>query len=171
VRPKREEALPKTGPTIWVRRIKAGQTFRVTVISPAFWGFGTHYNGQCTVPCHEQRKDCEGHKRGWPYRPKFYLYVWVTETRRYEFLEFPPVAAHIFTDSIPPGRTFSGLSVVVKRGKGDKARLSLEFQPDYTGKMVEDKDPWPTLAALWSITTEAKERPDTVPLVVERAIQ
>lgn len=162
MRPKREDCLPVGGPKIWVRRLKAGEMFRLTVVSPSWWGFGTHYDGKQTIPCHEKRQDCEGHRRGLPYRPKFYLYCWVTETRRYEYVEFPPVAAQIFQDSVGTGRTFRNICCIVKRGQGDKSRLKVEFQADTQHPLPEDKDPWPTLAKLWGVDTPLRERPDVV---------
>src|ERR1700682_4353148 len=141
--PKREPKVIVRGPSIWVRRIKASETFHLTVISPAWWGFGTHYDGDKTIPCFEKRSDCEGHRRGLPYRPKFYLYAYVGETHRYEFVEFPPVAAKVFEGCVEVGRTFRGVRAKVSRGKGDKARLKVEFMADFTAPMPEDKDPWP----------------------------
>lgn len=159
MQPARDSSVPETGPSVWVRRMKAEQQSSFIVLSPQFWGIWTHFDGTRTTAHAEKKHECEGCKRALPKRWKGYLYVWNVDARTHEFLELPPVAAAAFRDSIGTQRTYRGIIVQVKRGRGDKSRLKFTFLPDYAEKepLRADLDPWPTLRKLWGHPPDADD--------------
>jgi hypothetical protein len=121
------------------------------------WGVYTHWAGNHSEPCYDNKKQCPGHKRGLPLRWKGYVHVFNQVTRNEEFLEFTPTSAKQLLDQFGESNPLRGNRVQMVRGRGDKARLTLTALTAATVTnpgiiLPEPKDPYETLCKLWGIT-------------------
>jgi hypothetical protein len=70
-----------------------------------------------------------------------------------EFLELTPLAASFIVDAVPKDLPWRGIRISVRRGAGDKSRLTVNVFPSEmsgdSSKWPGEKDPAATLAKLW----------------------
>lgn len=148
-------ARPKSGPEIWVRRLKAKDTISVSICSPAIWEFWVHWAGDKSQPCLKPHKSCPGHRQGLPRRWKGYLFVVNHRSRRCEFLEITLGAVEQLNELVGEKTNLRGKRFTVARGNGDASRLSFASLPDWqlfsTAVLPEDVDPAKTLCKIWGI--------------------
>jgi hypothetical protein len=149
---RRQELPPDTGPEINVVRLKANESINVLILSPKIWGFMCHWNGAFTEPCHDGG-GCNGCSKGYPIKWKGFLYC-IDEAHRVNvFLELTPKGRDSIVKAFRPGEEMRGARMIVQRGRGDKARLIIQFQPclPNSENLPRDLDPAPTLEKLWGI--------------------
>lgn len=153
---------PASGPQMWILRLKAKEEVQVCILSKAIWQCMVHWAGDHSEPCFEDHKTCHGHKRGWPLRWKGYLHVYDLRQRKECFLEITPGLADQLESAIGTGEVYRGQRVKLVRGRGDKARYSLEIMlPHEQVSRVDlppEKDPYETLCKLWGIDPGTLER-------------
>jgi len=151
----RPDSLGKTGPEIWVRRLKANEEINFYSASPKFWLLWVHWAGDHSEPCFKDHKKCPGHRNGLPRRKRAFLYGWNAKSKQMEFLELPPQAA-ADTEALFMGpETLRGKLLRFKRGAGPKSRITPHLvslmSEDQLTKLPADKDPGPTIVKLWGI--------------------
>lgn len=146
---------PRSGPEIWVRRLRANEVIQCGIISPHFWGFVVHWAGNRTEPCYRETRTCPGHRRGLPVKWKGYLYVLDHAIREYQFLEFPPVAATHLLNQFENGHSLRGEVLSIKRMNGVASRLKVTRLTDKFDipkeKIESDVDPIRTLCKIWGV--------------------
>lgn len=149
---RRQDAPPKSGPDIFVRRLRAAEKLTVQLISPSLWGCWVHWAGDHSEPCLEDKKKCPGHARGLPVKWKGYLHVINLHNRREEFLEMTPYSANMMLDQVEADVPLRGYRLQCERGKGDKARVKVLVLPCLTeaSGLPQPVDPYKTLCNLWS---------------------
>lgn len=151
----RANGKPKSGPDVWVRRLKKNDHISVAVCSLAVWEFWVHWAGNRTVPCLKPTKTCPGHRQGLPLKWKGFLYVVNHNARRAEFLEITGGAAKQLEELVGENANLRGKRFTVTRGNGDAARLTFSSLPDWsvfsTATLPEDKDPAKTLCKMWGL--------------------
>ena len=142
---------PRHGPELYIRRLKANQVIMLWVLSSKLWGTWTHWDGKKSMPCLADPRECHGCKAGWPERWKGFLHTWNTERRQEEFLELTPLAADHLLSQTSDLQTLRGLCFKFCRGKGDKARLRVEFvrKMEVNQTFPQEKTPLETLQSLW----------------------
>lgn len=149
---RRQNLPPKSGPEIFVRRLRAAEKLTVQVLSRSLWGCYVHWAGDHSEPCLEDAKKCPGHARGLPVKWKGYLHVMNLHNRRAEFLEFTPFSANQIIDQVDTAQPLRGYRLQCERGKGDKARVKVVVLPCLNMEVVlpDEIDPYKTLCKLWS---------------------
>lgn len=144
---------PKSGPDIWVRRLKAEEKITFACCSPSIWEFWIHWAGDKSEPCLKNHKECPGHRRGLPRKWRGYIYILSHNSRRMEFLEITPYGAQQLHELCGDLTSLRGKRFAAARGKGDKARVYFSALSDWsdftTGKLPEDLDPEKTLLKIW----------------------
>jgi len=145
----------KSGPGIWVRRLKASEAVHVTVYSNALQGVWIHWNGHTSEPCYSPVRECPGHRRNLPAKQRFYMHVFNHHKRREEFIELPAGAAENVLEFFPQGMTLRGCRLTLTRGGGAKAHLKVEVLPPIdttvSGPLPQAKDVHETLCQLWNL--------------------
>jgi hypothetical protein len=149
----RQDRPPKSGPDLWIRRLKKKQWVIVTILCDSIWGVYVHWNGSKTEPCFEDKKKCPGHARQLPLRWKGYLHVWDHERKEECFLELTPLSAEQLLEQLGQLCGMRGSRCRVERMDGDKARLRVTLlgAGDHHGELPAEKSPLPTLSKLWGI--------------------
>lgn len=154
---------PPPGPETEILRIPGGEKRTCLILSRAFWGVWTHWDGHRTEPCLGEGASCPGHKKGYPSRWKGYLHVWLVHQAKEAFLEVTPGLAERIKDVLPQGKPFRGETIIVSRGKGDKARLyadACKLRVTDTAKLRPERDPERVLCYLWNVKRIHRPRPD-----------
>ena len=151
----RASELPRTGPEIWVRRLAASEELQLTCSSPCFWLFWVHWAGDHSLPCFQDHKACPGHRQGLPRRVRGYVYGWVAQYKKYEFLELPPSTVEKTQELLMPSENLRGKVLRYKRGNGRKAGIKVSRVGEATGenftRLAADRDPAATLVKLWGL--------------------
>jgi hypothetical protein len=152
----RQDVPPEPGPKMWIVRLKKNEKVHCTILSKSMWGILTHWNGKNSEPCYEPADTCPGCQRKMAQRWKGYLHIYDHELRRDRFLELTPSAARSIVEQCDTNFPLRGQRVQVRRMNGDNARLKVEVQArlhdDF--QLPEEKDPLPTLMALWGCSDE-----------------
>jgi len=148
---------PRPEPERYVRRITAGEKIGFCCLSPHWWSVWIHWDGRRSSPHMKVRGDCEGCKRGTPKRWKAYLHVINLNNNADEFLELTPASAEQLERGIGQDGNMRGWRFSMERGKGDKARLTVNVLAHISrfpeaGKLKEAQDPKSTLMQLWGLT-------------------
>lgn len=149
----RQNTPPAPGPEFRIVRLRANEELTFLCASREPWGFWTHWLSNRSSPCFKSKKTCPGCRLGAPSRWKGYLFIVDQELKRECYLEVTPQAARSLMDQMQPGQKLRGLHLRVRRMGGDRARLKVQqlSNRDFSENMVEDRDPFPTLAKLWGI--------------------
>lgn len=144
---------PRPGPRDEVRRLDAGENFLGVICSKDWWGVWTHWNGDRSQPCLQEKGKCGGCALGFPARWKGYLHVLVGRGPEDCFLELTPCAADAVNSALPAGTDLRGYVLRVERGKGRKARLKVSINPGRVDSkdLPPAKDPEPVLRTLWNM--------------------
>lgn len=159
----------RTGPSIWIRRLKASEKINCTVYSTSLQGLWTHWLGNHSLPCFTPKTECPGCKTGAPLRQKFFLHIGNMDQHEEEFLELPPGAADDFLGYYPEGSNCRGQRLTVTRGKGKKARLAIEIHASHEAiaksPLPQPKDPFFSLCELWGLDPKniGFSKDDTLP--------
>lgn len=136
-----------------VIRVTSAESVQFVILSASVWGQGVHWSGSRTMECaKEKRLDCEGCKRGLPWKWKGYLHV--TDGKGWSgFLELTPTACKLIETQVGNTSCLRGVIFKIRRTKGGaKGRYIVEVLerrlPDE--ELPADKDPYATLKYLWS---------------------
>jgi hypothetical protein len=149
----RQDYPPSAGPEIWIKRLKANETFHARIISPQFWGLWIHWYGRHTEPCLKDRQECPGCKAEAIRKWKGYLHVISVATARQWFYEATPFVAKQITGQIAVNASLCGMRVEVVRGKGDKARCYAILKEPFPHMppLPAVREPRETLEILWKM--------------------
>jgi hypothetical protein len=148
----RQNVPPRPGPKIEIRRLRAGQTSTVVILSKSVWGVWTHWNGKVTEPCYEEKKKCPGCKKGLPKRWKGYLHCYDFNRRDECFVELTPISADAMACQVQAGDSLRGYRFRLQRANGDKARLSVTLLPSVEiPDLPAEKDVQVVLCRLWEL--------------------
>lgn len=158
---RRADCPPDPGPELEVRRVGAGLSMTVMFLCVSIRGFWTHWNPgrNRTQPCLEPVESCPGHKQQLPLRWKAYAHVFDHGNRDQCLLELTPGAARQLQTALGTQKDLRGMRVLIARGKGAKARLSVSIQKIATdqekAKLPREHDAIVTLSKLWNFSAES----------------
>jgi hypothetical protein len=164
----RQNQPPHPGPPMLIRRVKKNQTITVTFLCRSVWGLWTHWAGNRSEPCFEDKKDCPGHKRGLPLRWKGYYHVFNHDSRAEEFLEVTPVIADYVNSLLGKDEPLRGNRANVSRGASDNSRMRVNLltRTAKLDQLPPEKDPMAVLMNLWGLDLKSinGNPPATLPL-------
>ena len=164
----RQNHPPRGGPSMPIRRVKAGQRKQFAILSRSLWGVWTHWNGKQSEPCYQEKKQCGGCKRGLPKRWKGYLHAYDFMDKEECFLELTPLACDQLLAQAGDKEPLRGNRVLVERGAGNKARLTVTMLTPVqsVSSLPAEKDPQSALQKLWGVddTVAYPQQPPSLPM-------
>lgn len=142
-----------------VIRVTTAESHQFVCLSASIWGQGVHWSGNRTQECLKERKlECEGCKRGLPWKWKGYLHVATPENRWDGFLELTPTACILLESQLPKDKSLRGVIFKIRRTKGGaKGRYIVEVLDRRISEeeLPQSKDPFDTLRFLWTVKRSA----------------
>jgi hypothetical protein len=158
----RSAAPLESGPELFVRRLKAGESILVVVLSDKCEGFNSHWTGLYSTLCTEPTTECLGHQRGDPLRWRAYLHVVNLHDQKEIFLELTKGAWEQICAQIACDQSWRGLRFNLKRLAGDAARLKVEMLAPWASysksELPPAKDPEQSLVNLYRKNTQKAGR-------------
>ncbi len=145
---------PPNQVTIHLVRIRKGEQRDFVILSKSLWGVWVHWSGARSEPCHAEKSECPGCKRGHPRRWKGYLHAVTMPVMTEVFVELTPLAAESLNVQMPPETALRGYRLTLKRSQGaSNGRLTVIVNNPHPAlpKLPEPKDPYTTLAKLWGL--------------------
>jgi len=147
--------------TLTLVRLKAGQSVVCHICSRSVWGMITHWTGDRSVPCTDERTEidpssstCQGCQKGWPARWKGFLHAIRCDNRQQFFVELTSTATTLFHDQVPDRKNVRGFRIEITRTRGaDNGRLRVTLLDTGTANMrlPDEVDPAATLFKLWKL--------------------
>lgn len=154
-----DDATPKAGPAIFVKRLKGQEAVTVAVLGDHVHGVWTHWGKGKSEPHFRDPDHCPGCQARRPKRWKGYLHVFDYQANREIFLELTPHSANTLTYQLGRKDMMRGERIRVERSKGDNGRLTIAVLG--AEKKIEalpaEKDPRPTILKLWGIDQDDPE--------------
>jgi len=150
---------PKSGPEIYILRLKGRERFSFTVFSETMFGIWVHWSHDRSSPHFTDAKRCPGCQRQEPKRWKGFLHCFCIEKKQEVFLELTPASAGSLLDQLATGELLRGQGIVVERTKGDNGRVLVRVCNTHPepSKLPPALDPQTSLLALWGIHAGAPQ--------------
>lgn len=136
------------GDVLWVERLKGGEEGKYVICSNKMYGFYTHWTGQRTVPCWENHDNCEGGHDDNSLRENYFLQCWSTKKNKQVFLYLTPEARNQFFAQVEGGKSFQGLTIIVRRTGAKNGRLLVELAQYQEPKLIRAKEIDPYVSVL-----------------------
>lgn len=150
---------PKSGPEIYILRLKANEKFSFQVFSPDIFGIWVHWSGAKSTPHFTDTGRCPGCRNEDPMRWKGFVHAHCIEKKQDVFLELTPASANSLRDQLGVGETLRGKCIFVNRTKGDNGRLLIRVMQGHlpSDALPPALDPQKSIMALWGIREKAPQ--------------
>ncbi len=145
---------PPPGPEIWIRRLRAREVLRCTILSTEMWGVQFHWTGKVSAPHFVPTEQCAGCQAQQPLKWRGYLHIVNQDKMVSEFLELSPALVRAVETATGLTGGWRGLRMRFERGAGDRAKVSCSLQgPDRSVEpLPAERDPLRELSLLWGLS-------------------
>lgn len=149
-----DDNIPRRGPAIWIKRMKAGEKKQFTFWGTKIRGMWVHYNSATnkSEPHYEEGCTCE--TRPIPKRWKGFLHGYCHEDKQEVFLELTPTAAQSLLEQLAEPDKLRGLYCHVRRTSAANGRLQVQVLGYVNDQVVlpKEKDPRRSICQLWGVS-------------------
>lgn len=150
---------PAASQTLWVRRLREGETAKVVCLSQFVTGYRFHWSGRKTIPCEDPTESCSGCSRGWPVKWKAYFHCYHLDARRQEILEIPESTWRKLASLACYDHAMRGAVLTFRRQQHKRGTISVVNDVTYQqlGTLAPAKDILPDLWKFWTGKTVPEE--------------
>lgn len=154
-----DNRIPKSGPEIFILRLKANSNHTMTVLGDEIVGIWVHWTGKKSEPHYEPSEECRACLQKRPKRWKGFLHCFDHVLGQEVFLELTPASASNLAKQLPKTGALRANRFSIRRGAGDSARMQIQLltvaqQPE---ALPPQRDPRPSILKLWGIDDTEKE--------------
>lgn len=154
------DAVPKSGPEVFILRMKAEKALTFTAWGDKIKGIEIHWAGDRSVPHFEPVEECEACLKCLPKKWKGYLHCYCSEMKQEVFVEMTPKVASSFLDQVPNPNHLRGCVFQLKRGKSANSRMDIRIlnPVDAAVGLPPAKDPRKSILKLYGFSQRDIDR-------------
>lgn len=156
MKPAFDDNIPKQGPEIFIKRLKGGEQFHITIYGSKIRGMWVHYNAASNRSEAHYEEGCQACTKGIPKRWKGFLHGYISQSKQEVFLELTPSSASAVMAQLDFASQLRGTVLHVKRSPAANGRIAVQVHSRVPDEkiLLREKDPRRSIMKLWGIPEE-----------------